>query len=107
VKANEHVQQEMEEVLKAIPLATLIRVRVCTDIGGWSVFGTGILRGITGAGRTREHALRVFFDNVITEYYEYSVKPFDTVVEADALRGARLREIFWPKRSVDYDKASG
>lgn len=95
---NARLAEEHEEDLAAIPFAKPLRVRVTRDIGGYAVFGTSLLRGITGSGRSRAQALRDFFDNVITEYYEFVIKPPDFVVDADDARAARLREIFYPKR---------
>lgn len=94
---------EREETLEAIPLHKPLRLRVVGDVSGVSIFGLGELRGWTSAGRTYEHALSVFFDFLLSDYYELFLHPSEVQTAEDDATGIRLRGYFWKKFDKDEE----
>lgn len=92
-----------QETLQAIPLHKPLSIKVLGDVGGVTIFGEGEWKGYVAAGLSYEHALSVFLDGLLSDYYEYSMHPAEVQTAEDSKRAALLRGLFWKRGMRDVD----
>jgi hypothetical protein len=77
--------------LAAIPLRLALTVKIKHHSGGYDVFNKSFQ--LVGSGSTLKGALEVFFDHLLTDYYEFSLNPGPQGPD-DRAFGLRLRSLF-------------